>query len=91
MRIDIFLRNCGRIPHRTQAKRACEGGLITLDGQPAKPSTQVRIGQEIAVSLGPNVRRYRILDLPARPVPKSNRDCYTELIGSESRETDLDW
>ena len=91
MRIDIFLRNSGRIPHRAQAKRACERGLVTLDGQPAKPSTVVKVGQDITLRLGMSVRHYRVLDLPPRPVSKKERDRYTQLIGAEAMAPDLDW
>lgn len=91
MRIDVFLRNSGRIPRRTQAKRACDEGLVEVDGQPAKPGTEVEVGQEITVRLGMTVRRYRILQLPQRPAPKKKRDCYTQLLNSERIEPDLDW
>ncbi len=91
MRVDVFLRNSGCIPRRTQAKRACDEGLVEVEGQPAKPSTEVAVGQEITVRLGMSVRRYRILQLPRRPVPKKERDCYTELLNSEQIEPDLDW
>lgn len=91
MRIDVFLRNSGRIPQRPQAKRACERGLVALDGQPAKPSTPVKVGQEITVRLGMSLRRYRVLQLPSRPVAKGERDNYTELLNSERIEADLDW
>ena len=62
-----------------------------MDGLPAKPSTKVKVGQEITVRLGTSVRRYRILDLPPRPVPKKERDRHTELISSEQITPDLDW
>ncbi len=91
MRLDTFLRNSGRIPQRPQAKRACEQGLVEIEGQPAKPSAPVKVGQEITLRLGMTVRRYRILELPLRPVPKKERDSYTELLSSESIETDSDW
>ena len=91
MRLDTFLRNSGRIPRRTQAKKACEGGLIEVNGQSAKSSTPVKVGQEITVRLGMSVRRYRVLQLPARPVAKAERDNYTELLNSERIEADLDW
>ena len=91
MRVDVFLRNSGRVPRRTQAKRACEGGLVEVDGQLAQPSTPVAAGQQVTVRLGMSVRRYRILELPERPVPKKERDRYCELLNSERIGSDLDW
>lgn len=91
MRIDAFLRNSGRIPHRTHAKQACEQGLVEVDGQPAKPSTPVKVDQEITLRLGMSVRRYRVLQIPPRPVSKAERDNYTQLLNAERIEADLDW
>ncbi len=91
MRVDVFLRNSGRVPRRTQAKRACEGGLVEVNGQVAKPSMLVEVGQQVTVRLGMSVRRYRILKLPERPVPKEERDDYSELLSSERIQPDLDW
>lgn len=91
MRVDVFLRNSGRVPRRTQAKRACEGGLVEVNGQVVKPSTPVEVGQQVTVRLGMSVRRYRILKLPERPVPKEERDDYSELLSSERIQPDLDW
>ncbi len=83
MRLDRFLANSGRIPRRTRAKQACEQGLVEVDGQLAKPASAVAIGQEITVRTGMSVRKYRILQLPERPVPRKQRDEYTELLSSE--------
>ena len=84
MRLDMLLSNSGRIPRRTQAKKACEAGLVEIDGHRAKPSTPVELGREITVRLGMSIRRYRVLKLPEHAVPRSRRDEYTELLSSES-------
>ncbi len=91
MRLDQFLANAGCIPRRTQAKQACDEGLVEVDGKVAKPAASVQVGQQITVKTGMRVRRYRILKLPERAVPKKKRDCYTELLSSERIEPKLDW
>ena len=83
MRLDRFLANSGRIPRRTRAKQACEQGLVEVDEQPAKPATPVDVGQEITVRTGMSIRRYRVLQFPERPVPRKQRDEYSELLSSE--------
>ena len=83
MRLDLFLANSGRIPRRTQAKQACEQGLVEVGGKPAQPATSVQVGQEITLRTGMSVRKYRILELPQRPVARKLRDEYTELLSSE--------
>ena len=80
MRLDQFLSNAGRIPRRTQAKQACDEGLVEVDGKVAKAATSVQVGQQITVKTGMRVRQYRILQLPDRPVPRKRRDEYSELL-----------
>jgi ribosomal 50S subunit-recycling heat shock protein len=43
----------------------------------------VEIGQEITVQLGMSRKKYRILQLPNRPVAKAARTEYAELMSSE--------
>ena len=83
MRIDLFLRNAGIVPRRTLAQKACSGGLVKIDGRTAKPASPVEIGQEITVQLGMSCKKYRILQLPNRPVAKAARTEYAELMSSE--------
>jgi ribosomal 50S subunit-recycling heat shock protein len=86
MRIDLFLKNTGLVPRRTLAQKACQGGLVKLDGRSAKPSAEVRVGQEISVQLGMSRRRYRVLQLAARAVRKDLRKEYVELLESQAVE-----
>ena len=83
MRLDQFLSNAGRIPRRTQAKQACDEGLVEVDGEVAKPAASVQVGQQITIKTGMRVRQYRILQLPQRPVPRKKRDEYAELLSSQ--------
>ena len=52
MRIDKFLKNSRIIKRRTVAKEACEQGRITINDKPAKPGTEVKIGDEIFIQFG---------------------------------------
>ena len=83
MRLDQFLSNAGRIPRRTQAKQACDNGLVEIDGEVVKPATSVLVGQQITIKVGMMIRKYRVLQLPQRPVPRKKRDEYSELLSSQ--------
>lgn len=52
MRIDKFLKNSRIIKRRTVAKEACEQSRIMINGKPAKPGSEVRIGDEIFIQFG---------------------------------------
>jgi ribosomal 50S subunit-recycling heat shock protein len=84
MRIDLFLRNSGIVPRRTLAQKACQGGLVKIDGVTAKPSSAVDVGQEITVQLGMGQRKYRVLEVPNRPVAKRDRSQCAELLESSA-------
>lgn len=86
MRIDLFLRNSGIVPRRSQAQKACQGGLVKIDGRTAKPSSAVEVGQEITLQLGMSRRRYRVQELPSRPVAKQRRSECAELLESTPLE-----
>ena len=83
MRLDQFLSNAGCIPRRTQAKQACDEGLVEVDGKVARPATAIQIGQRITIKTGMRIRKYRVLQLPQRPVPRKQRDEYSELLSSQ--------
>ncbi len=83
MRLDQFLSNVGCIPRRTQAKQACDEGLVEIDGEIAKPAASVQVGQQVTIKTGMRVRKYRVLQLPERPVPRKKRDEYSELLSSQ--------
>jgi ribosomal 50S subunit-recycling heat shock protein len=82
MRIDLFLRNSGIVPRRTLAQKMCDGGLVKIEGRTAKPASPVEVDQEIALQMGMSRRRYRVLQLPNRPVPKRDRPAVAELLES---------
>jgi len=83
MRLDRFLANAGCIPRRTQAKQACDEGLVEVDGKVARPAASVQVGQRITIKTGMRIRKYRILQLPQRPVARKKRDEYSELLSSQ--------
>lgn len=52
MRLDKFLKVSRLIKRRTLAKEVSEQGRITINGQVAKASSTVKVGDELAVRFG---------------------------------------
>ncbi|OFW01743.1 MAG: hypothetical protein A3I61_15250 [Acidobacteria bacterium RIFCSPLOWO2_02_FULL_68_18] len=50
VRLDVWLDVACLFKTRSEAKRACEGGKITINGQPAKPHRTVHDGDRIRVT-----------------------------------------
>ncbi len=83
MRLDSYLRNVGIVKRRTLAKRLSDEGNVQVDGNTAKPSTDVSPGNCIRVQIGMQIAEYEVLAVADRPVPKAERDEYARLIHSE--------
>ena len=90
MRLDLFLKRCSLAKRRSEAKRACDGGIVTVEGRVAKASREVSPGQRVAISFVDRYLEVEILKLPPKNVAKSDRQSYYEIIRDESR-TALDF
>ena len=50
MRLDVWLDVTCLFKTRSEAKKACEGGKVDLNGQAAKPHREIKIGDEIDIT-----------------------------------------
>jgi len=57
VRLDVWLDVACVYPTRSQAKLACEGGKVDVNGARARPHRQIRLGDRLTVSSGPGRRR----------------------------------
>ena len=55
MRLDKFLKVSRLIKRRTVAKDVSEQGRVLINGRESKPSSAVKIGDEITVQFGQKV------------------------------------
>jgi ribosomal 50S subunit-recycling heat shock protein len=54
MRLDKFLKVSRLIKRRTLAKEVADKGRVHINGQPAKASSTVKVGDELTVQFGQN-------------------------------------
>ena len=52
MRLDVWLDIACLFKTRSEAKRACEGGKVDVNGEHAKPNRAVREGDRVRISRG---------------------------------------
>ena len=52
MRLDKYLKVSRLIKRRTIANEACDNGLVSVNGRPARASYEVKEGDQIALRLG---------------------------------------
>ncbi|MGH9400470.1 MAG: RNA-binding S4 domain-containing protein [Thermoanaerobaculia bacterium] len=72
VRLDVWLDIACVYPTRSQAKAACEGGKVDVNGARARPHREVRIGDRLTVSRAEGVRRELVVrGVAARSLPKA--------------------
>lgn len=79
MRLDKYLKISRLIKRRTVACEACEQGKVTLNGKVAKPSADVKEGDEIAVTFGEKTVRVRVVQVKEHALKADASDLYTIL------------
>ncbi|MGI6264543.1 MAG: RNA-binding S4 domain-containing protein [Acutalibacteraceae bacterium] len=63
MRLDKYLKVSRLIKRRTVANEACDAGKVLVNGKPARASYDVKIGDEIALTLGARQIAVEVTDL----------------------------
>lgn len=52
MRLDKYLKTSRLIKRRTVANEACDNGLVTVNGKPARASYDVKMGDTLSLRFG---------------------------------------
>lgn len=63
MRLDKFLKVSRLIKRRTVANEACDAGRVLINGQVAKASVKVKVGDVIEIQFGTRTVKVEVLDL----------------------------
>ncbi|HKM11410.1 MAG: RNA-binding S4 domain-containing protein [Bacilli bacterium] len=79
MRIDKYLKISRLIKRRTIAKEVVENGRIILNGRPAKPSSEVKIGDIIILNLGRHRLEVKIENIDEIATRQKSSTFYTLL------------
>ncbi|MFQ6091278.1 MAG: RNA-binding S4 domain-containing protein [bacterium] len=86
MRLDQFLKVCCLVKHRTEAKKACDLGVVKVNGQVAKASKEVRTGHIITVDSESRFLELEILAIPPGNVSKKDARELYRIIKDEHRK-----
>ena len=80
MRVDDYLSTVGVVKRRTVAKDLGVNGLLEANGRKIKPAYTVKVGDIIRIK-GSRPLAIEVLDIPARSVPKGDRERYFKTLG----------
>ena len=61
MRLDKWLKVSRLIKRRTVANEACDNGLVTVNGKPARASYDVKVGDKISIEFGARTLTVEVL------------------------------
>ena len=63
MRLDKYLKVSRLIKRRTVANEACDAGRVAVNGKPARASYDVKVDDEIALTLGTREVRVKVVSV----------------------------
>ncbi len=98
MRLDQFLSISRLLKRRTQAKLACDKGLVYVDGIKAKPGKEVKVGQKIILDFTNRKIELEVLKPPQKSMKKVDKNFTTRreevkelyrIISEEKKEKSL--
>lgn len=90
MRLDKFLKVSRLIKRRTVAKEVCEQGRIMINGNVAKASSTVKVGDELVIRFGQKIVTVRIDDIREH-VRKDEVDTMYTIIKEERIQKEDDY
>ncbi len=63
MRLDKYLKVSRLIKRRTVANEACDNGRISVNGRVVKASYEVKVGDQIQITMGPRTVAVEVLQV----------------------------
>ena len=79
MRLDKYLKVSRLIKRRTVANDAADGGRVTVNGVPAKPSKDVKPGDVIEIRFGSRAMRVEVISVSENATKSEAPAMYREL------------
>ena len=83
MRLDKYLKVSRIIKRRTVANEACSAGRVTINDKVAKPSTDVKEGDIIAIRFGEKLFTAEILDVREYATKQNADEMYRVISGEQ--------
>lgn len=89
MRLDKYLKVSRIIKRRTLSKEMSEASRVKVNGKIAKPSTKLKVGDEIEIEFGRSILTVRVKELKEH-VLKNDSSMLYEIIDEKKKEEVLE-
>ena len=76
MRIDKYLKVSRLIKRRTVAKEIVDGGTVSINGKDAKPSSEIKISDQVFLRLGKHRILFEVLAVSENATKASSSEMY---------------
>jgi ribosomal 50S subunit-recycling heat shock protein len=90
MRLDLFLKATRLSGRRTLAQKLCDAARVSINGNTAKSSHAVKVGDEICIRRRHTLTTIRVLSVPtARQTSRQKASSFYETVSEVSAEEEL--
>jgi ribosomal 50S subunit-recycling heat shock protein len=89
MRLDKYLKVSRLVKRRTVAAELCQGGHVKINGNTAKPASEVKVGDALQIRFGNRLVSATILRVPEKAVPAQEADSLYQLLEEHPLESPL--
>lgn len=79
MRLDKFLKVSRIIKRRTVANEACDAGRVLVNGQPAKASKDIKVGDKIEIQFGQRIVKVEVSSVKETVKKEEAAEMYKEI------------
>ena len=81
MRLDKYLKTARLIKRRTVANEACDNGLVSVNGKPARASYEVKVGDVLSLRFGVRTLTVEVLGVSENVRQADAAGLYREISG----------
>ncbi len=90
MRLDLFLKASRLCARRTLAQKLCDAGRISINGNSAKSSHAVKVGDTIVLNQHQKLTTVRVLFVPTgRQTSRKEANTLYEVLSEEALDEGL--
>ena len=79
MRLDTFLKVSSIRQRRTVANEACDAGRVLVNGQSAKASKDIKVGDKIEIQFGQRIVKVEVVSVKETVKKDEAAEMYKEL------------
>ncbi|MCI9617554.1 MAG: RNA-binding S4 domain-containing protein [Eubacterium sp.] len=79
MRLDKFLKVSRIIKRRTVANEACDAGRVLVNGQSAKASKDIKVGDKIEIQFGQRIVKVEVVSVKETVKKDEAAEMYKEI------------